>query len=83
MSLENHLPSSTKKRLGITADADPSAFNALQRTLGRLTVSDDVRKRIGGLLADGSSLSISDMESGLETGDGTDFITITRASPRG
>ena len=81
--LENHLPSSVKKRLGIAADADASAFNAVQRTLGRLTVSDDVRERIGGLLADGSSLSISDMESGLETGDGTDFITITRASPRG
>lgn len=83
VSLENHLPSATKKRLGISTDADPSAFNATQRTLGRLTVSDDVRKHIGGLLADGSSLSISDMESGLETGDGTDFITITRASPRG
>lgn len=83
VSLENHLPSATKKRLGITIDADPSAFNAVQRTLGRLTVSDDVRKRIGELLADGSSLSISDMESGLETGDGTDFITVTRASPRG
>ncbi|RDL52150.1 hypothetical protein BLJAPNOD_03302 [Ensifer sp. M14] len=83
VSLENHLPSATKKRLGIDTDADASAFNAIQRTLGRLTISDDVRSRIGGLLADGSSLSISDMESGLETGDGTDFITITRASPRG
>lgn len=83
VSLENHLPTSAKKRLGITADADASAFNAIQRTLGRLAIPDDVRKRIGGLLADGSSLSISDMESGLETGDGTDFITITRESPRG
>ncbi|OOG75874.1 hypothetical protein B0E45_02830 [Sinorhizobium sp. A49] len=83
VSLENDLPPATKKRLSIDTDADASAFNAIQRTLGRLTISDDVRSRIGGLLADGSSLSISDMESGLETGDGTDFITITRASPRG
>lgn len=83
VALENHLPTAAKNRLGITTDADPSAFNAIQRTLGRLTVADDVRKRIGHLLADGSSLSISDMESGLETGDGTDFITITRASPWG
>ena len=46
-----------------------------------MTISDDVRKRVEGLLAEGSSLSIADTESGLETGQGTDFITITRAQP--
>ncbi|WP_043614074.1 L,D-transpeptidase family protein [Ensifer sp. ZNC0028] len=81
VSLENHLPASTKKRLGISMEADPFAYNGIQRTLARMTISDDVRKRVEALLAEGSSLSIADMESGLETGQGTDFITITRTRP--
>jgi len=81
VSLENHLPASTKKRLGISTDADPFAYNGIQRTLARMTISDDVRRRVEGLLAEGSSLSIADTESGLETGEGTDFITITRTRP--
>ncbi|MEI2301697.1 L,D-transpeptidase family protein [Ensifer sp. MJa1] len=82
-SLENHLTASTMKRLGITIDADPFAFNGIQRTLARLTIADDVRRRVEDLLTEGSSLSIADMDSGLETGQGTDFITITRPRPAG
>lgn len=81
VSLENHLSSATKKRLGISVDADPLAYNGAQRALARMTISDDVRKRVEDLLAEGSSLSIADTDSGLETGQGTDFITITRARP--
>ncbi|WEX89575.1 L,D-transpeptidase family protein [Sinorhizobium garamanticum] len=81
VSLENHLSASMKKRLGVSVDADPSASNALQATLDRIIVSADVRARIVGLLVNGSSLSISDSESGQETGEGTDFITITRSLP--
>ncbi|MEI3853461.1 MULTISPECIES: L,D-transpeptidase family protein [Ensifer] len=81
VSLENHLPASMKKRLGISMEADPFAYNGIQRTLARMTISDDVRKRVEGLLAEGSSLSIADTESGLETGQGTDFITVTRSRP--
>ncbi|MCY1316092.1 His-Xaa-Ser repeat protein HxsA [compost metagenome] len=81
VSLENHLPASMKKRLGISIEADPFAYNGIQRTLARMTISDDVRKRVEGLLAEGSSLSIADTESGLETGQGTDFITVTRSRP--
>ncbi|OCP01244.1 MULTISPECIES: L,D-transpeptidase family protein [unclassified Ensifer] len=81
VSLENHLPASTKKRLGISMEADSFAYNGIQRTLARMTISDEVRKRVEELLAEGSSLSIADTESGLETGQGTDFITITRARP--
>lgn len=81
VSLENHLPPATKKRLGISVETDPLVFNGIQRILARLTISNDVRKRVEGLLAEGSSLSIADMESGLETGQGTDFITITRSRP--
>ncbi|ACP24860.1 hypothetical protein NGR_c10740 [Sinorhizobium fredii NGR234] len=79
MALDNTLSKAAKDRLGITVDTDPTEFNALQRTLNRLTVPDDVRRRIAGLLADGSSLSISDTDTGLETGEGTDFITITHS----
>ncbi|MBV7520311.1 L,D-transpeptidase family protein [Ensifer sp. ENS12] len=81
VSLENHLPASMKKRLGISIEADPFAYNGIQRTLARMTISDDVRKRVEGLLAEGSSLSIADTESGLETGQGTDFITVSRSRP--
>ncbi len=81
LSLENALTNSTKRRLGIETDADTMDFNILQRTLSRITVPEDVRQRIAMLLADGSSLSISDAEMGLETGEGTDFITVTRDSP--
>ncbi|QLL63732.1 L,D-transpeptidase family protein [Sinorhizobium mexicanum] len=82
VSLENHLSVSMKKRLGISIDADASVSNALQATLDRLSVPTGVRARIAGLLVDGSSLSISDAESGQETGEGTDFITVTRSSAR-
>ncbi|MBK5567342.1 L,D-transpeptidase family protein [Ensifer sp. SSB1] len=81
VSLENHLPNSMKKRLGISMEADPFAYNGIQRTLARMTISNDVRNRVEELLAEGSSLSIADTESGLETGQGTDFITVTRSRP--
>ncbi|MBZ7921182.1 L,D-transpeptidase family protein [Ensifer adhaerens] len=81
VSLENHLPNSMKKRLGISMEADPFAYNGIQRTLARMTISNDVRERVEELLAEGSSLSIADTESGLETGQGTDFITVTRSRP--
>ncbi|PDT52599.1 MULTISPECIES: L,D-transpeptidase family protein [Sinorhizobium] len=79
MSLDNALSKAAKQRLGITVDADRMEYNGLQRSLSRLTMSVDVRRRIASLLADGSSLSVSDTDTGLETGEGTDFITITRA----
>ncbi|OHV72106.1 L,D-transpeptidase family protein [Ensifer sp. LCM 4579] len=78
LSLDNALTNATKKRLGITTDADARDFNALKRTLDRITVPEDTRRRIASLLADGSSLSISDTEIGTETGEGTDFIIITQ-----
>lgn len=78
LSLDNALTDATKRRLGIETEADVLAYNSLHRTLSRITVPENVRQRIAALLADGSSLSISDTDIGLETGDGTDFITITR-----
>lgn len=77
-ALDNALSSATKKRLGITLDADPDAFNATLSTLQRITVPEDVRERIEELLVAGSSLTITDTGTAAETGKGTDFITVTR-----
>ncbi|MCY1740507.1 L,D-transpeptidase family protein [Ensifer sp. SL37] len=79
VSLQNDLLASTKKGLGILSEADPAAFDGIQRTLSRITVSNDIRERIESLLSEGSSLSIADADDGLETGQGTDFITLTRS----
>jgi peptidoglycan hydrolase-like protein with peptidoglycan-binding domain len=79
MTLDNALSGPMKKRLGITVEEDPAAFNAAKRTLARITVPDETRSRIEELLAEGSSLTISDMGLGQETGDGTDFVTVTRS----
>jgi len=79
MTLDNALPGPMKKRLGITVEEDAMAFNAIQRTMGRIAIPEDARRRINDLLTEGSSLIISDMGIGQETGDGTDFVTITRA----
>lgn len=78
VSMDNQLPQSTLKRLGITTEADASAPDAIARTLDRLDIPEDMRNRISGLMGEGASLSISDTGLGPETGDGTDFITITR-----
>lgn len=81
MTLDNALPGPIKKRLGITLEEDAMAFNAVQRTMGRITIPDDARQRINELLTEGSSMTISDMGLGQETGDGTNFVTITRSGP--
>ena len=78
VSMDNQLPQSTLKRLGITAEADADAPDALTRTLDRLDIPDDTRNRVSALMGEGASLSISDTGLGPETGDGTDFITVTR-----
>ncbi len=82
MTLDNALPGPMKKRLGITIEEDATAFNAAQRTLSRITIPDEARQQINGLLAEGSSLTISDMGLGQETGDGTDFVTVTHTKPK-
>jgi peptidoglycan hydrolase-like protein with peptidoglycan-binding domain len=79
MTLDNTLSAPMKKRLGITVEEDPMAFNTAQRVLSRITVPDETRQRIEELLAEGSSLTISDMGVGQETGAGTDFVTVTRS----
>ncbi|MFB2552289.1 L,D-transpeptidase family protein [Ensifer soli] len=83
VALENTLSAATKARLGITTDSDPTAFNAVQRTLGRITIAEDVRRKVEEALVEGSSLTVSDAGTTAETGLGTDFITVTQVAPRG
>lgn len=81
VTLDNVLSKPTMERLGIVEDVEAAALNNASTVLDRITLSDDVRKRIDALLADGSSLSINDTGIGQDTGDGTDFITVTRSKP--
>ena len=78
VSVDNQLSPATMKRLGITTEADATQPDALARTLDRLDIPTDTRLRISELMGEGASLSISDTGLGPETGDGTDFITVTR-----
>jgi peptidoglycan hydrolase-like protein with peptidoglycan-binding domain len=78
VSMDNQLTAATMKRLGITKEADAAAPDAITRVLDRLDIPEDMRNRISSLMGEGASLSISDTGLGQETGNGTDFITITR-----
>lgn len=77
LSLDNTIPKGMKARLGITVDDDALAYNAATRVLDRIQMTDALREKVEDLLAPGSSLTVSDMGLGPETGRGTDFVTIT------
>lgn len=82
VTLDDHLPETTQKRLGITVPADdPTVFTA-EAALSRVVIPDELRARIETMLSEGSSITISDSGTGPETGDGTDFITVTKPSPK-
>lgn len=82
VTLDDHLPGSTQKRLGITIPADDPALFTAEAALSRIVMPDELRARIETMLSEGSSITISDTGLGQETGNGTDFITVTRARPR-
>lgn len=77
MTLEEDLSKQTKRRYGITSEKQSQSFDAAGQALNRITIPDDIRQRIEDLLTAGSSLTISDTGVGPETGNETDFITIT------
>ena len=81
MTLENNLSRETVKRLGI-ANQESSIISGrpIARALSRISMSAETRHRIDALISPGSTLTISDTGVGPETGDGTEFITITRES---
>lgn len=81
LTLENHLPTAARKRLGITVTEAPGGFDQLSAVLGRLDIPADIRARIEKELSTGSSITVSDLSHQMETGAGTDFITVTREGP--
>ncbi|KAA3504280.1 hypothetical protein DXM27_03250 [Rhizobium rhizogenes] len=81
VTLENHLPAAARKRLGITVTEAPGGFDQLSAVLGRLDIPADIRSRIEQELSTGSSITVSDLSHQMETGTGTDFITVTKEGP--
>ncbi|MCX8998908.1 L,D-transpeptidase family protein [Rhizobiaceae bacterium BDR2-2] len=81
MSLENRLADATAKRLGITERLGRHEAGSASDALSRLDIPPDVRERIERLLGAGSSITVTDNGISTETGQGTDFITLTRAAP--
>ena len=75
ISLPDRLPGAMQKRLGITDPTPPATMGAV---LERLDLSEELRDAINALMTDGASLSISDRAVSLETGQGTDFVTLTQ-----
>jgi hypothetical protein len=68
------------KRLGIASlESAIISGTPIATALDRITIPDETRRRIDAMLTAGSTLTISDTGLGPETGDGTDFITITRS----
>ncbi|HXQ84611.1 MAG TPA: L,D-transpeptidase, partial [Xanthobacteraceae bacterium] len=49
-----------------------------QQALARIDIPQDVVDHISEMMVPGSSLVVSDQGLGDETGDGTDFIVVTR-----
>lgn len=78
MSLDNHIPTLAKKRLGIETDTDITIPDAALTAFDRIKIPDDVRDKVEDMLADGSALTITDVENKTETGQGTNFITILK-----
>ena len=79
VTLANNLSRETMKRLGITNQESSIVMGKpIARSLSRIVIPEETRRRIDALIAPGSTLTISDTGLGSETGEGTDFITITR-----
>ncbi|MDB5550388.1 MAG: L,D-transpeptidase catalytic domain protein [Rhizobium sp.] len=80
-TLDNYIGAKAAKRLGITVPADALTPNAAEAAFKRVTVPSELRAKIETMLGNGSSLTITDIGTESETGDGTDFITITKPTP--
>ena len=83
VTLDNEIPESTKKRLGITVDLNNQFADNTSDVINRIQIPDDIRLRLETLLADGSSMTITDYSHQQETGENTDFITITKPGQSG
>lgn len=76
-TLPNRIPEAAMKRLGI-GEADGAQGEAtVTAALERIHMSDEAQLKLGELMGEGSSITITDVESRSETGLGTNFITLT------
>jgi peptidoglycan hydrolase-like protein with peptidoglycan-binding domain len=82
VSVDNYITDKAMKRLGITVAADATAPNAAEDAFKRVAIPSETRAKIEAMLGNGSSLTITDTGTENETGQGTDFITITKALPK-
>lgn len=82
LTLDNALPATTMKRLGITEKSPGVDPDAAAEALSRIDIPDELRARIERLLSKGSSITITDNGISQETGQGTDFITLTKPAAR-
>lgn len=78
LTLENHLSRAAMNTYGITSQQGAEDEDAAMRALDRITIPDNIRHKINLLLTEGSSLTITDTGASNETGQGTDFITLTQ-----
>ncbi|MGV3552373.1 L,D-transpeptidase family protein [Rhizobium sp.] len=82
VSIDNNINAKAMQRLGITVAADATAPRAAEDAFKRVTIPSDIRARIETMLGSGSSLTITDTGTESETGQGTDFITVTKPLPK-
>lgn len=82
VSIDNHITEKTMKRLGITVAADATLPNAAEDAFKRVVIPSETRTKIEAMLGNGSSLTITDTGTESETGQGTDFITVTKPLPK-
>jgi peptidoglycan hydrolase-like protein with peptidoglycan-binding domain len=82
VSIDNFISEKTMKRLGITVTADATAANAAEDAFKRVAIPSETRNKIEAMLGNGSSLTITDTGTESETGQGTDFITVTKPLPK-
>lgn len=82
VSVDNYIPAKTMARLGITVAADATVPNAAEDAFKRVSIPSETRTKIEAMLGNGSSLTITDTGTESETGQGTDFITVTKPLPK-
>ena len=80
MTLENQLPEFTRAYFDIAEDAPSDT--AVHEALNRITIPEDVAKRIARMLTPGSSIAISDTGLSGYTGWKTDFVVVTKIGRR-
>jgi hypothetical protein len=79
VTLANTLSSQTMKRYGISKlESSIISGTPISNALSRIDMPDETRRKIDAMLTPGSTMTISDTGLGHETGEGTDFITVTQ-----